>query len=240
MTDLLVLFSESSTWISLASLTLMEIVLGIDNVVFLSILVGKLPPEEQPKARFIGLALAFVFRVLLLLCIAWIIGLVKPLFTIYDHGVSGRDLILLAGGLFLITKATKEIHHKMEEHGPQGPVVQHASFWNIVVQVALLDLVFSFDSVITAVGLVDKIPIMIIAVVLSMAVMLAFARKISEIITAHPTIKMLALSFLLMIGTVLVAEGFHVHVQKGYIYFAMTFSMLVEVLNIRVRKVSRA
>lgn len=237
MAEFLVLFSQPATYVSLMTLTLMEVVLGIDNVVFLSILVAKLPQAEQGHARLIGLGLAFLFRVLLLLCISWIVGLIQPLFTVLGHSVSGRDLILIGGGLFLIAKSTKEIHGKLEsdEHGASTRA--RASFWNIVVQVALLDLVFSFDSVITAVGLVDHLPVMIIAVILSMIVMLVFARKISDIIAKHPTIKMLALSFLLMIGTMLFAEGFHMHVEKGYIYFAMAFSMLVEILNIRVRKV---
>jgi len=237
MADFFVLFSEPATYFSLLTLTAMEIVLGIDNVVFLSILVAKLPKAQQPKARLIGLGLAFLFRILLLLCISWIIGLVQPLFSILSHEISGRDLILIAGGLFLITKSTKEIHAKFEGGGHDLTEVGGGpSFWNVVVQIGLLDLVFSFDSVITAVGLVEHISIMVIAVILSMIVMLVFARRISDVIARHPTIKMLALSFLLMIGTMLFAEGFHMHVEKGYIYFAMAFSIVVEMLNIRVRK----
>ncbi|MBN8549422.1 MAG: TerC family protein [Deltaproteobacteria bacterium] len=236
MTDLFVLFTEPQTYVSLLTLTLMEIVLGIDNVVFLSILVGKLPAHQQPRARLIGLSLAFVFRIILLLCITWIIGLVQPLFSVFSHEVSGRDLILIAGGLFLIAKSTKEIHGKLEHVDHTAAVPAGPTFASVVIQVAMLDLVFSFDSVITAVGLVDRISIMIVAVVLSMIVMLMFAAKISEIVDRHPTIKMLALSFLLMIGTMLVAEGCEVHVQKGYVYFAMAFSVFVEFLNIRSQK----
>ena len=235
MTDLVFPVFEIETYVSLVTLTLMEIVLGIDNVVFLSILTSKLEKSQQPKARYIGLALAFGFRVLLLLGISWIIGLTKPLFSVLNYEFSGRDLILILGGLFLIGKSTSEIHGKMqgEEHGEAAKVAP--SFSSVVIQIALIDLVFSFDSVITAVGLVKHVPVMIAAVLVSMLIMLIFAGKISDIIHRYPTIKMLALSFLLMIGTMLFAEGFHVHVEKGYIYFAMAFSIFVELLNIRVR-----
>lgn len=229
---------EIGTYVSLLTLTAMEIVLGIDNVVFLSILASKLPAEQQARARFIGLGLAFAFRVILLLGISWIIGLTKPIFSIYSHDFSGRDIILILGGLFLLAKSTSEIHGKIEGESHEAKQIVAPSFRSVVIQIALIDLVFSFDSVITAVGLVKHVPVMIIAVLLSMVVMLVFATKISEIIHRHPTIKMLALAFLLMIGTMLFAEGFHVHVEKGYIYFAMAFSILVEMLNIRVRKVS--
>jgi predicted tellurium resistance membrane protein TerC len=236
MTDLVALFTLPSTYVSLLTLTAMEIVLGVDNVVFLSILVSKLPKDRRPKVRLLGLVLAFLFRILLLLCISWIVGLVHPLFSIFSHEVSGRDLILLGGGLFLVAKSTKEIHGNLEGDAHELKPVSGRAFWSIVIQIGLLDLVFSFDSVITAVGLVDHISIMVIAVMLSMLVMLIFVKGISDVIMRHPTIKMLALSFLLMIGTMLFAEGFHMHIEKGYIYFAMAFSILVEVLNIRARK----
>ncbi len=238
MTDLAFPLYEIETYVSLLTLTLMEIVLGIDNVVFLSILTGKLQKSEQPKARFIGLALAFGFRVILLLGISWIIGLTKPLFAVLGHEISGRDLILILGGLFLISKATSEIHGKVQGDEHENKNAPAPSFGSVVVQIALIDLVFSFDSVITAVGLVKHVPVMIAAVLVSMLIMLIFASRISDIIHRHPTIKMLALSFLLMIGTMLFAEGFHVHVEKGYIYFAMAFSIFVEMLNIKVRSKS--
>lgn len=238
MTDIIHLFTLPETYISLSTLTLMEIVLGIDNVIFLSIVVGKLPLKEQPSARLIGLFFALFFRILLLLGISWVVGLVEPVFTVFNHPISGRDIILILGGLFLIAKSTTEIHHKLEPEPEHKQVAGQGKYWNIIAQVAMLDIVFSFDSVITAVGLVQQIPIMIIAVILSMIVMILSAGKINDIINKHPTIKMLALSFLLMIGTMLVVEGFHVHVEKGYIYFAMAFSVMVEILNIKVRKSS--
>ncbi|MBX7144594.1 MAG: TerC family protein [Oligoflexia bacterium] len=236
MAELIQLFGQTDTYISLITLTLMEIVLGVDNVIFISIIVAKLPASQQNLARTLGLGLALGFRILLLLCISWIVGLVEPFFSIAGHGVSGRDIILMAGGLFLVAKSTLEIHHKLE--GEEGELNSNAypKFWNIVAQIAMLDLVFSFDSVITAVGLVREIPIMVIAVVLSLLVMLAFSGKISAIIHEHPTLKMLALSFLLMIGTLLFAEGLHFHVPKGYVYFAMSFSLSVELLNMKMRK----
>lgn len=213
----------------------MEIVLGIDNIIFISILTGKLPHAQQASARKLGILLALVFRVLLLLGIAWIAGLTQPLFTILGWAISGRDCILIAGGLFLIAKSTSEIHSKLEGEDHQLQAKSQAKFWNIVIQVILLDIVFSFDSVITAVGLVKEIPIMITAVVLSLMVMLAFSGLVSEFVNKHPTVKMLALSFLLMIGVLLFAEGFHQEIPKGYVYFAMAFSVLVECLNIKVR-----
>jgi predicted tellurium resistance membrane protein TerC len=239
--------------IALLTLTSLEIVLGIDNVVFIAILAGKLPPEQQAKARKVGLTLAMVMRILLLLTITWVMGLTEPLFSIptfwvagesEGHGVSGRDLILLVGGLFLIAKATYEIHDKLEgdeHHGARGAM---ASFWSVIVQILLLDIVFSLDSVITAVGMVETredarwvgLTIMITAVVIAIGVMLAFAGKISAFVETHPTMKMLALSFLILIGVMLVTEGFHVHVPKGYVYFAMAFSLAVELLNMRLRK----
>ncbi len=235
MSEFFALFSDVNILISLFTLTLMEIVLGIDNVIFISIIVGKLPPAQQGNARFIGLSLALVFRILLLMCISWIVGLVHPLFTVLNFAVSGRDLILVGGGLFLVAKSTLEIHHKLEGADGESSRNIRPQFWNIVGQIALLDLVFSFDSVITAVGLVQEISIMILAVLVSLGVMLAYSGKISAVIERHPTLKMLALSFLLMIGTLLIAEGLHFHVPKGYVYFAMAFSLLVELLNMRIR-----
>jgi len=238
--DLIALFSDPATYIGLLTLTAMEIVLGIDNVVFISIVAGKLPKEQQAKARNIGLLLALVFRVALLLCISWIVGLVEPFVTIFGFGISGRDTIMLVGGLFLIAKSTMEIHHKFEGHEEGGAVKVAPKFWSIVSQIILLDIVFSFDSVVTAVGLTQHVPIMIIAVIVSLAVMLAFAGFISDFVSKHPTVKMLALSFLLMIGTMLVAEGLHFHIPKGYIYFAMAFSLFVEMLNLKLRGSQKA
>ncbi len=222
--------------ISFVTLTALEIVLGIDNIIFISILVARLPKEVQEKARKIGLVLALVFRVGLLFCLSWIAGLVEPLFSVFEKGFSGRDLILLFGGLFLIAKSTLEIHEKLEGdeeilHGAPKKV----SFNSVIAQVIVLDIVFSLDSVITAVGLAQKLPVMIAAVVASVLVMLATANKVSEFIEKHPTVKMLALSFLLLVGFTLVAEGWGAHVSKGYIYFAMAFSVFVEFLNIKLK-----
>ena len=222
-------------WISLVTLTLLEIVLGIDNIVFISILAGKLPPGQQKKARQTGLMLALVTRVLLLCGLAWMVKLTDPLFNAFGHGVSGRDLILLAGGLFLLYKATHEIHGKLE--GEDGSVTRALAptFASVIVQILLLDLVFSLDSVITAVGMAQKLGVMIAAVIIAVLFMLFFADYISGFIEKHPTLKILALSFLLMIGGTLVMEGFGNEVHKGYIYFAMAFSATVETLNIRLR-----
>jgi len=227
-------------WISLLTLTLLEIILGIDNLVFISILSGKLPVAQQKKARRLGLGLALITRILLLVGLAWMVRLTKPLFTIFSQGVSGRDLILILGGLFLLGKATHEIHDRLE--GEDGAVTSRIvpRLGAIVVQILLLDIVFSLDSVITAVGMVRQIPVMIAAVIIAMLFMLIFVNRISHFIDQHPTIKMLALSFLLLIGCALVAEGFHREVPKGYIYFAMAFSLGVEVLNIRTRARSKA
>ena len=239
--------------IAFLTLSVLEIVLGIDNIVFIAILAGKLPPEQQGRARNIGLMLAMVMRILLLLAIGWIMGLTKPLITLPFVGptgqISGRDLILLIGGLFLIGKSTYEIHDKLEgnEHGGGGAGRAAASFGTIIVQILLLDVVFSLDSVITAVGMVQPseeskwagLTVMIAAVVVAIGVMLAFAGVISRFVERHPTVKMLALSFLLLIGLVLVVESFDVHVPKGYIYFAMAFSLGVEMINLRLRKVSK-
>ncbi|WPP53246.1 TerC family protein [Catalinimonas niigatensis] len=233
------IFLEAENWIALLTLTFLEIVLGIDNIIFISIVTGKLPEAQQPKARNIGLALALIFRIALLLGITWIIGFTEPLFSIFELDISGRDLILMAGGLFLLAKSTSEIHHKIE--GQEVSDVDDAnkkvhSFAKTLTQIVLLDMVFSFDSILTAVGLTQQVLIMIIAVVISIGVMMVFAGKISDFINKHPTLQILALSFLILIGFMLVIEGFHVHVPKGYIYFGVAFSLLVEILNMRFRK----
>jgi predicted tellurium resistance membrane protein TerC len=228
--------SDPAVWIAFATLTVLELVLGIDNIVFISILAGKLPAEQQSKARYIGLGLALIMRVILLFSLTWVIGLTAPIFTVFGQAISGRDLVLLIGGLFLIAKSTHEIHGSLEgEEGHKSAKV-YASFVGVLVQIALLDIVFSLDSVITAVGMVDRIEIMIAAVVVSIVFMMAFAKPIGEFVQKHPTVKMLALSFLLLIGVTLIAEGFDQHIPKGYIYFAMAFSVLVEFLNMRLRK----
>ena len=220
-------------WISLLTLTVLEIVLGIDNIIFISILAGKLPREQQKKARTLGLSFALLTRVLLLCTLFWLIGLTKPFFTLFAHGFSGKDLVLIAGGLFLLAKSTHEIHGSLEGEAGEKNVRAPGSLISTVVQIMLLDIVFSLDSVITAVGMVQHIGVMIAAVVLAMIVMLLCAGAISDFVNRHPTIKMLALSFLLLIGVVLVADGFGQHIPKGYIYFAMAFSVGVEMLNIR-------
>ena len=222
--------------VAFVTLCVLEIVLGIDNVIFISILAGKLPPEQQPKARFIGLSLAMITRVLLLMSIAWMARLTYPLFSIFQHEVSGRDLILIIGGIFLVWKSTHEIHQKLEGEEGHGTTRAVVSFNAVITQIILLDIVFSLDSVITAVGMVNNIPIMIGAVIVAVIFMMVFAGPISGFVDRHPTIKMLALSFLLLIGVTLIADGFGQHIAKGYIYFAMGFSVFVEVLNIRVRK----
>ena len=228
--------SDPSIWIAFATLTVLELVLGIDNIVFISILAGKLPPEQQARARYIGLGLALVMRVILLFSLSWVISLTSPLFTVFGQEISGRDLVLLIGGLFLIAKSTHEIHGSLEgEEGHKSTKV-YASFVGVLVQIALLDIVFSLDSVITAVGMVDRIEIMIAAVVVSILFMMLFAKPIGEFVQKHPTVKMLALSFLLLIGVSLIAAGFDQHIPKGYIYFAMAFSVLIEVLNMQLRK----
>lgn len=231
-------FATSAAWISLLTLTLMEIVLGIDNVIFISIVAGKLPNEQQKRARGIGLFLALFIRVMLLLTISWIIGLTEPVITVMGNEISWRDIILIAGGLFLIGKSTLEIHHRIEygEEDPAADAKKKVSFSAVVGQIMLLDVVFSFDSIITAVGLADHVSIMIIAVVISMGIMFAFAGPVSNFIHNNPTMKMLALSFLIMIGMTLIVEALEFHVPKGYVYFAMAFSLLVETLNIRLRK----
>ena len=238
--------SDPNVWIAFATLTVLELVLGIDNVIFISILSGKLPPEQQARSRYIGLALALVMRVILLFSLSWVIGLVEPLFTVFGRGISGKDLVLLIGGLFLIAKSTHEIHGSLE--GPEGHEVKktYSGFAGVIIQIVLLDIVFSLDSVITAVGMVSDtygengIWIMIAAVVISIIAMMAFAGPIGNFVQRHPTVKMLALSFLLLIGVMLVAEGFHQKIPKGYIYFAMAFSVVVEILNMRLRKGKKA
>ncbi|MCP5516972.1 MAG: TerC family protein [Verrucomicrobiales bacterium] len=222
-------------WISLATLTALEVVLGIDNIIFIAILAGKLPPERQDRARQIGLLAAMLMRILLLLAINWIMGLKSELFRLFGHGFSGRDLILLIGGLFLLGKATHEIHDKLEGEGPREARRMAASFGGVIFQIMLLDIVFSLDSVITAVGMANQLAVMIAAVVIAVGFMLFFAGAVSRYIEQHPTLKILALSFLLLVGVVLVADGLGQHISKGYIYFAMAFSVFVEILNIKVR-----
>ncbi|MBI1222554.1 MAG: TerC family protein [Bacteroidetes bacterium] len=231
-------FATSAAWISLLTLTLMEIILGIDNVIFISIVAGKLPEKEQKRARGIGLFLALFIRIVLLMAISWIIGLTSPVFTVFQNEISWRDLILIAGGLFLIGKSTLEIHQRIEygEEAPEGMNQKRNSFSKVVIQIMLLDVVFSFDSIITAVGLADHISIMILAVIISMGIMFLFASPVSRFIHQNPTMKMLALSFLIMIGMTLIVEALEYEVPKGYVYFAMAFSLLVESLNIRLRK----
>ncbi len=223
-------------WVAFLTLTALEIVLGIDNIIFISILVSRLPVEQQPKARFFGLALAMGTRILLLLSITWVMRLTADLFTVMDHGISGRDLILFFGGLFLLFKSTMEIFHSLEgaEQAQQGGGKAYG-FMGIIVQIAIIDIVFSLDSVITAVGLVQHVPVMVAAIVISVIVMMLSASTISAFIDKHPSLKMLALSFLIVVGTVLIAESFEVHLPKGYVYFAMAFSLAVEAINIRLR-----
>jgi predicted tellurium resistance membrane protein TerC len=227
--------SSPETWIAFITLVVLELVLGVDNVIFISILAGKLPRKDQKRARTTGIMMAVITRILLLLSLSWIIGLEEPIFTVLDVGISGRDLILLAGGIFLLWKSTTEIHQKLE--GQEGHVsAQVAStFTSVIVQIMLLDIVFSLDSVITAVGMVDHISIMIVAVIAAAGVMIFTSGPLGEFVEKHPTIKMLALSFLLLIGFTLVVEGLHRHIPKGYIYFAMGFSVFVEMLNLRLR-----
>ncbi len=222
-------------WIALATLTALEIVLGVDNIVFISILAGKLPAASQPRARRVGLALAMLMRIALLLSLSWIIRLTAPLFTLFGHGFSGRDLVLIAGGLFLLAKSTFEIHDKLEGETGRAAARVAPSFSGVIVQIMLLDIIFSLDSVITAVGMVNQVGVMIAAVMLAVAVMMAAAGPISAFVNRHPTVRMLALSFLLLIGLSLLVEGFGQHIAKGYIYFAMGFSVFVEMLNLRVR-----
>ena len=234
---------DPSAWMALATLTLLEIVLGIDNIIFISILVGKLPPEQRQRARVLGLAGAMITRVLLLLSLAWVMRLTHPLFSILDEAISGRDIILIVGGLFLLAKSTHEIHGSLEgdessDEASTGKVVHHG-FVATLIQIAILDIIFSLDSVITAVGMASHVPVMILAIVIAVGVMMFAAKAIGDFVDNHPTIKMLALSFLILVGVALIAEGFELHIPKGYIYFAMAFSLAVEMLNIRLRKSSK-
>jgi predicted tellurium resistance membrane protein TerC len=228
--------TEPQAWIAFLTLTALELVLGIDNVIFISIMAGKLPQELRKKARTVGLALAMITRVLLLLSLSWIIRLTAPLFTVLSQEISGRDLILICGGLFLLGKSTYEIHGKLEGEEGEASARVGPSFTSVIIQILLLDIVFSLDSVITAVGMVDNVSIMITAVVVAIVFMMAFSGGISRFVERHPTVKMLALSFLLLIGVTLIVEGFDHHIPKGYIYFAMAFSVFVEMLNLRLRK----
>lgn len=228
--------SDPNMWIALLTLTVLEIVLGIDNIVFISILAGKLPKEQQQKARRLGLGLALITRVLLLLSLSWIMSLTAPIFTILSQEISGRDTILLVGGLFLIYKATTEIHEKLEGEGHITEIKGKVNFNSVIIQILLLDVVFSLDSVITAVGMASQIGVMIAAVVIAIIIMLFAAESISKFVNNHPTVKMLALAFLVLIGVTLLAEGLDQHISKGYIYFAMAFSILVEMLNLRMNK----
>ena len=230
--------TDPQIWISLVTLTGLEIVLGIDNIIFISILAGKLPVGQQAKARQTGLMLALITRIALLCSLAWMVKLTAPLFSVMGFAISGRDLILLGGGLFLIVKSTMEIHEKLEGGEHQAASGGKAKFNAIIVQILLLDIVFSLDSVITAIGMANQLGVMIAAVVIALGVMLRYAGVVSDFVHRHPTLKMLALSFLLLIGITLVAEGTHQHVNKGYIYFAMAFSFAVEILNLRLRKKS--
>lgn len=227
--------SQPETWIAFLTLVALELVLGVDNVIFISILASKLPQNQQQSARRTGIMLAVVTRILLLLSISWIIGLTEPLFSVAGFEISGRDLVLIAGGLFLLWKSVHEIHQKLEGEEGRGTAKVGAAFWSVIFQIMLLDIVFSLDSVITAVGMVDHIEIMIAAVIIAAAVMVFSATPLSNFVERHPTVKMLALSFLLLIGFTLIVEGLHQHIPKGYIYFAMGFSVLVEMLNLRLR-----
>ena len=224
-------------WIALATLTALEIVLGIDNIIFITILVGRLPEQQRQRARVFGLALAMVTRILLLLSLTWVMGLTKPLLTVLAYEISGRDVILLGGGLFLLVKSTLEIHHSLEGVDDVGRAAAGtSSFASTLVQIALIDIIFSLDSVITAVGLVRQIPVMILAIVIAVGVMMFCAKAIGDFVDRHPTLKMLALSFLILVGVALMAEGLEFHIPRGYIYFAMAFSVCVEMLNIKVHR----
>ncbi|WP_163127958.1 TerC family protein [Alloalcanivorax balearicus] len=229
--------TSPEAWVALATLTALEIVLGIDNIIFLSILVDRLPERQRPQARLIGLSLAMIMRLLLLASLAWLTRLTADWFTVLGQGISGRDLVLILGGLFLLAKSVMEIHHSIDDAGEQHQFTKSrgsASFFSILVQIALLDVVFSLDSVITAVGMANHLEVMVIAVVIAVGFMMVFANAIGNFVTEHPTLKMLALSFLVLVGTALVADGLDFHIPKGYIYFAMAFSFGVEMLNLRM------
>ncbi len=226
---------QPEVWIALATLTALEIVLGIDNIIFISVLVGNLPESQRQRGRIIGLALAMVMRLMLLFLLTWIIGLTEPLITLFSNEFSGRDLILVFGGLFLLAKSTHEIHSSLEIPGEEKRSTGVNTFTSVIIQIALIDIVFSLDSVITAVGLVKEIPVMVTAIVISVAVMMVAARPIGDFVDNHPTIKILALSFLILVGVTLLTEGLGFHIPKGYIYFAMAFSVAVEMINIKLR-----
>ncbi|SFB86467.1 Membrane protein TerC, possibly involved in tellurium resistance [Zunongwangia mangrovi] len=230
------IFLQADTWVALFTLTFMEIVLGIDNIIFISLVAGKLPKEQQKKARVGGLALAMLTRVLLLLGITWIIGLTKPVLCFWDFELSWRDIILLAGGIFLLVKSTLEIHHKVEGQHEAEKAIKVKSFSLAISQIVMLDIIFSFDSILTAVGLTTQVTLMIIAVIISILVMMIFAKAVSDFVNKHPTIQILALSFLILIGVMLIVEALHYHVPKGYIYFSVFFSLAIEMLNMRYRK----
>ena len=229
---------DPQVWIALATLTGLEVVLGIDNIIFISILVGKLPERKQPRARTLGLALAMLMRIMLLVSLSWIMGLTRPLFTILGREISGRDIILIAGGLFLLGKSTLEIHDKLE--GKEGRASERvpSSYAGVLIQIILLDVEFSLDSVITAIGMANQLFVMIIAVVIAVIFMMLASGSISRFVERHPTVKMLALSFLLLIGIALIGDGLDLHIPKGYIYFAMAFSVFVEMINLRIRRTS--
>jgi predicted tellurium resistance membrane protein TerC len=229
------LLLDPQTWLAFLTLTALEIVLGIDNIIFLAILVGRLPRHQQPRARTLGLSAAMLTRIALLLCITWVMTLTAPLFSVLGKEVSGRDMILFGGGAFLLAKSTLEIHNSLEGADEHRPALVRATFGIVIAEIAILDIVFSLDSVITAVGLVEHVEIMIAAIVLAVLVMMAAAGPISDFVDRHPTIKMLALSFLILVGVALMAEAFGLHIPKGYIYFAMAFSVAVEMLNLRLR-----
>ncbi len=233
---MLELLTSVDAWIAFFTLTALELVLGIDNIIFISILVDRLPVSKQELGRRLGLFLAMFMRIALLSVLSWLIGLTAPLFTILSQDISSRDLILIGGGLFLLWKSTKEIHHLIAGETDEMVAKQTAGFWAVILQIVLVDVIFSFDSIITAVGMVDKLAVMIAAVIASVGLMMLFASPIGHFVSANPTIKMLALSFLVVVGVVLIADGFGHHVPKGYIYFAMAFSVAVEMLNMRVRK----
>ena len=232
--------TDPNAWVALLTLTSLEIILGIDNIIFISVLVGRLPENERKRGRNFGLALAMISRILLLLSITWVMKLNDTLFSLLSNDISGRDLILLCGGLFLLAKSTHEIHHTMEDNESSDDSANKAvvTFGSVLLQVAVIDLVFSLDSVITAVGLADEVQIMILAIVISVGIMILSATSIGNFVDEHPTVKMLALSFLILVAVTLVAEGLDFHFPKGYIYFAMAFSFFVEMLNLRVRKIS--
>ena len=232
--------TSPEAWVALLSLTALEIVLGVDNIIFISILVARLPPAQRQRARVVGLALAMVMRIALLLSLAWMMRLTDPLFSVYGNDISGRDLILIGGGLFLLAKSVMEIHASLEGAGDDehaGP--RAAGFYGTLVQIAVVDIVFSLDSVITAVGMVSDVPVMVLAIVIAVGIMMFAAKPIGDFVDQHPTIKMLALAFLILVGVALIGEGFELHIPKGYIYFAMAFAFGVEMLNLRLRKLRK-